>query len=54
MQDRLNAIEAALQSFEAGTYGQCESWGEEISDERLAAIQRLGCAQTDTVTLCDI
>jgi DnaK suppressor protein len=37
LDDRLNAIEAALHRLEEGTYGRCEGCGQEISLERLEA-----------------
>jgi RNA polymerase-binding protein DksA len=37
LQDRLNAIDAALQRIDAGTYGICANCGKEISLDRLKA-----------------
>lgn len=37
MEDRLNAIEAALQRIDDGTYGKCLNCGGEISAGRLEA-----------------
>ena len=34
----LEAVEEALERFEAGTFGQCEQCHQPISDERLEAI----------------
>ena len=45
----IKIIQAALGRIEAGTYGQCESCGEAISEGRLKAIpeatQCLNCAE---------
>jgi DnaK suppressor protein len=35
--EHLDAIDAALQRLEDGTYGRCESCGQPIAPERLAA-----------------
>jgi DnaK suppressor protein len=38
LQDQLVDVEHALEKIDAGTYGQCETCGEDISDARLEAM----------------
>lgn len=38
LKERLSDVKAALQRVEKGTYGRCETCGNEISPERLEAI----------------
>src|SRR6476660_7858486 len=38
LQEQLADVELALEKIEAGTYGQCEVDGEEISEARLEAL----------------
>ncbi|MFC2011821.1 TraR/DksA family transcriptional regulator [Chloroflexota bacterium] len=38
VRDNLTAVEHALQKFEEGTYGQCDSCGKPIAPERLEAL----------------
>jgi DnaK suppressor protein len=38
LRETLQEIDAALEKFDAGTYGQCESCGSPIADARLEAM----------------
>ncbi len=38
LRETLLEIDAALAKLDAGTYGQCESCGEDIADDRLEAM----------------
>ena len=38
LRETLQEIDAALEKFEAGTYGRCESCGNPIADARLEAM----------------
>jgi DnaK suppressor protein len=38
LSDQLQEVERALRKFDAGTYGKCETCGEEISEARLEAM----------------
>jgi RNA polymerase-binding transcription factor DksA len=38
LSDQLQEVERALSKFDAGTYGKCETCGEEIAEPRLEAM----------------
>lgn len=52
MEDMLNAVEAALERIDAGTYGICSNCDSEIPEARLeanpAATECLDCSETPT------
>lgn len=38
LSDQLQEVDRALRKFDAGTYGKCETCGEDIADARLEAM----------------
>ena len=38
LSDQLQEVERALRKFDAGTYGKCETCGEDIAEARLEAM----------------